>query len=188
VDAVLARALSKSGRRRFRSVAEFSAAFKEAAMAWGRANQPPPAAVAATDSGAHDVARKRRSRRRSGRVALGAAALGMAVFFVAERGPSRAVPVAQPIVHDEPPRGAPAAPAEPPVMQATDEPQADVFTATAPPRERADSEGSSEVRTRRPARIRAAAGERTTRPRSALSVDEDATMPPTMIEAQNLQP
>ena len=185
LDAVLARALAKSGRLRFRSVTDFAAAFRAAALAWGRANQP-VATVPATENGADDLARRRRLRRRNWNVGLGAAAMAIAVLLVVERSQPRNQPVrpAEPAARAEP-----APQAEPPVLEPIGDPQVTVLTANAQPRRRSDGDRPSEARRRRqPVRIRATEQATTSGPRSALTVDEDATMPPTEMAVHDLRP
>jgi len=181
VDAVLARALSKASRERFRSVAAFSEAFQSAALAWGRADKA-PATVAAMAGRGDARGRKMRWRRGMGRTALGAAALAITVFLVA---PSRTViaPQARPLV--TPPLAAVHVAAPPAV-----EPRIVVLTASATLPAQADRAGSFDTRMRatrtRDTRTRrsAARGHPAPRIRAAISVDEDATLPPTEIAAQ----
>ena len=185
VDAVLARALAKSGRERFRSITEFSEAFRAAALAWRRANQR--------------LAEQRlRSRRRISRVVLGAAATAIAIVVVVERGPTRLLAAgrarsamvtakfhsdrgqreqASPIRAES----QPVPPVESRVMQPIVAPQGTVLTASEPPLPRTDGDESTIARRRQPARSRPRSHATTSRQRSVPSVDEDATMPPTVI-------
>jgi len=207
VDVVLARALAKAGRRRFHSVTEFSDAFRKAALAWTHAN-PLLAAVPGLDISAHDLQGKPRLRRRNGRVALAAAAVVIAAVVLAGGSPRRLLATgrawsamaaatfrgarderaqASPSSRAESqpaPLAAPApqaAPApEPRVPEPPGDPQVTVLTSNAQASRRTDGDGSSEARPRRqPTRIRPTSQATTSRPRSALPVDEDATMPPT---------
>jgi hypothetical protein len=75
------------------------------------------------------------------------------------------------------------------VLEPIVDPQITVLTANAQPRRRSDGDRPSEARTRRqPVRIRATEHATTSRPRPALTVDEDATMPPTEIAVHDLRP
>jgi serine/threonine protein kinase len=161
VDAVLARALAKSGRERFRSVTDFSEALRAATRAWRQ-----------------DLERKRRSRRRVSRMVVGAAATAIAIVvaakFHSERGKAEQAS----------PRRAesrPVPPAESRVMQPAVAPQGTVLTVSEPPPPRTDDNESTVARARQPARSRPRSHATTSRPRSVLSVDEDATMPPSVI-------
>ena len=185
VDAVLARALAKSGRERYRSVTEFSEALRAAALAWRRANQ-------------RLAEQRRRSRRRISRVVLGAAATAIAIVVVVERGPTRLLAAgrarsamvtakfhsdrgqreqASPIRAES----QPVPPVESRVMQPVVEPQGTALTASEAPPPRADGDESATARTRQPARSRPRSHATISRQRSVPSVDEDATMPPTVI-------
>src|SRR4051812_30370125 len=70
---------------RFGSVTEFAEAFRAAASAWGRANQA-LAIVPGPDRRAIELERKRRLRRRNWRVAVGTAAMVVAIVLLAENG------------------------------------------------------------------------------------------------------
>jgi serine/threonine-protein kinase len=173
VDAVLARGLAKSNQQRFRSVTEFSEAFRAAALA-RRRNVERRASVPATDNGARDLERKARLRRRNWGVALGATvATTLAMSLVAGGSPSRLVAggrarsaavvskakdilpsMAAPRREEQP---VPAA--RPPVVEEIDDAPYTVPAATRHSRQRGV--------TSRPA---------TSRPRPAF-IDEDATMP-----------
>ena len=176
VDAVLARALAKSGRQRFRSVADFSEAFRAAALARGRAEP------ARGDRPGH--------RRPGGQSRTKADVAATQLDHGSGRGSDR---------HRHVPRGRkqPQNRHSQPtgrtnrrrrqnllrrqslaVVQQIVEPEVTVLTATAQPSRRTDGDGPSDARTRRqPARIRPTSHATTSRPRSALPVDEDATMP-----------
>ena len=173
VDAVLDRALAKSGAQRFGSVTEFSEAFRAAALARRRAH-PVEATVAPADSRSDDLARrerKRRSRRRWS-VTLGAAATVIAVFLVAERPPNgllaagrawsatvsakfRADDRERPLAFPSRLQSAPVPQAEAPKTQPTAEPHVVVFTATEPPPPQPDDRGLHAALKRQPARPRA---------------------------------
>jgi len=212
VDAVLARALAKSGSLRFRTVTDFSEAFRAAALAWGRANQP-VAAVPATDNRAVHRERKRGARRRNWSVGLGAAAMAIAILLVVQGSSTRLVAAGRAAAatvvarlhsdrgaraqssssrpQDQPVRPAEPAPrGEPPALEPIVDPQVTVLTANAQPRRRSDGDGSSEEarKRRQPVRIRATSQVTTSQSRSALTVDEDATMPPTEMAVHDLRP
>jgi serine/threonine-protein kinase len=199
VDAVLDRALSKSGAQRFDSVAEFSEAFRAAALAWGRA-KPVEATVPPADSRSDDLARRERKRRsqRGWSVTLGAAATVIAAFLVAERPPNRllaagrawSATVSAKFRPDDRERAqalpirlesAPVPRAESPKTPPAAEPQVVVFTATEPPPPQPNDRGLHAALKRQPARPRPPSSPKPSRPRSPLLVDEDATMPPTEI-------
>ena len=202
VDEALARALAKSSRRRFPIVTEFAEAFRAGAKVWQQANQA--LAVVPTGGKAGDVERTLRSRRRSWRWVLGATATVSAIFLVAERRPdrllaagrARAVMVAAKFRPDSGQRAqTPPGPAEnqavlpaaPSVVQEIVDPQVTaLIQGGSPPREAA-GRGSSVARTRQPARIRPGSRPTASRSRVALPVDEDATMPPSEITAEDLQ-
>jgi serine/threonine-protein kinase len=199
VDAVLSRALAKSGAQRFASVAEFSEAFRDAARAWSRdqpvtAPEPPVDDRVAPGTGRNE--RKRRSRRRWS-MALGAAAMMTAAFLVAERRPNRllaagsawsaAVSAKVRADHGErvqavpspPPSSVP--PADAPTAEPIAPPKVILLTASEPPPPRLDDRSSRVARTRQAARSRSTSAPKTARPRPLLPIDEDATMPPTEL-------
>jgi eukaryotic-like serine/threonine-protein kinase len=214
VDAVLARALAKSSRLRFRSVTEFAEAFRAAARVWGRASQR-QATAPATDSGVVDAERIRMLRRRRRKITVGAAVMAIAAFFVAASGPNRLftagrawsstlastfegarsdpeqgraeappVPNAEPVSQRESPQDPEAS-----VMQPIVEPQVVILTASAQSPRLSDGDGSSsEARLRRPVRTRSTSPATRSRPHVAKTVDEDATMPPTEIAAYEPRP
>jgi serine/threonine protein kinase len=188
VDAVLARALAKSGRLRFRSVADFSEAFRAAALAWGRANEP-VATVPATDNRASDLEAKPRLRRRNGRIALGAGAMVIAMVLLAVRSPNRLLAagraasamVAAKLRPDHGPRE-PVSSSRAPVSSSPPQNQPLLPAEAASPED-------PPVRTRpQPARIRPRSHATASRPRPALTVDEDATMPLTEMSGYERNP
>jgi tRNA A-37 threonylcarbamoyl transferase component Bud32 len=214
VDAVLARALAKSGRLRFRSVTDFSKALREAALAWGRAS-PRQATAPATDSGLVDAERIRMLRRRKRKITLGAAVTAIAAFFVAASGPNRLLTAGRAWsstlasrfdgARSDPEQGRAEAPPLPkaeavsqrespqhpeaPVMQPIVEPQAVMLTARAQSPRLSDGDGSSsEARSRRPVRTRSTSPATRSPPSLAKTVDEDATMPPTETTAYEPRP
>ena len=175
LDAVLARALAKSSRLRFRSITDFSTAFRAAARASSR-DQQRQAAVPATDG---DARRRRRSWRRNWRVALGVTAMAVALCLVAETRPNR-LPAG-----GRASSASLAAPrAEAPAVHALAGPQVTTLTAralttSAEPTRQTDGERAFRARTRPPARTRLASYTTRSRSRPALTLDDDATMPPT---------
>jgi serine/threonine protein kinase len=200
VDAVLGRALAKSGAQRFASVAEFSEAFREAARAWSpeqlvTAAEPPVDDRVGGDTGRNE--RKRRSRRRLS-MALGAAAMVTAAIFVAERRPNRLLAAGRDwsatvsskfrAEHGERVQAVPSPTpptALPPAGALTAEPIAQppviLLTASEPTPPRLEDRSSRLARTRQNARSRSTSASKTARPRPLLPLDEDATMPPTEL-------
>ena len=202
LDEALARALAKSSQQRFATVTEFAEAFRAAAEAWRPAN-PGQAAAGPADAGVRDVERRRPSRRRNLTLVLGGAATVIAVFLVAERGPKRLLaagraragnmvakfrpdsgqPAQAPPSH---PENQAALPADPLRAQEIVDPRVTVLIESgSPPREATGGE-SSVVQPRQPARLRPRSRPTAARPRVALPIDEDATMPPSEMTAQEL--
>lgn len=208
VDAALGRALAKSGAQRFDSVTEFSEAFAAAALASGRALAKSDASAPPAEGRSDDLDRRERKRRsrRKWSVTLGAAATVIAAFFVAERPPNRllaagrawSATVSARFRADDreraqawpsPPQSAPVPQAEAPKTEPIAAPQVVVFTPTDPPPPQPDDRGLHAALARRPARPRSMASSspktssapKTSRPRSALPADEDATMPLTEL-------
>jgi hypothetical protein len=201
LDAALARALAKSSRERFATVTEFAEAFRAAAEAWRRADQQPAADPTGGDVRGRE--RTRGSRRRNWTLVVGAAATVMAVFFAAERGPkqllaagrTRAVMMVAKLRPDsgqraEIPPSRPETqalrPADPPAAQEIVDPQVTLLIRSGAPLREAAGGGSSVAGTQKPARTRPRPRPTASRPRVALPVDEDATMPPSEMTAQEL--
>jgi serine/threonine protein kinase len=199
VDAVLDRALAKSGAQRFGSVTEFSEAFAAAALARRRAH-PVEATVPPADSRSDPLERRERRRRsrRKWSVTLGAAAMVIAAFLVAERPPNRLLAAGRawsatvsaklraddrerPLAFPSRLQSAPVPEPEAPKTQPSAEPQVVVFTASEPSPPQPDDRGLHAALKRQPARTRPPSSPKPSRPRSSLPVDEDATMPPTEI-------
>jgi serine/threonine protein kinase len=197
VDAVLARALAKSSRLRFRSVTDFAEAFRAAALAWARANRP-LVDLPATDGRTHVPERKPRLRQPNWRVALGAAAMAVAMFLVADTRPNLfltarrtwSATVAEKFRPDSGERDQSSANRldTRPVVHAEPAPQVTVLTVAAEPIRQTDSNASSHARTRPPVSTRPASHAAASRPRSALTVDDDATMPPTEFAGNETNP
>jgi eukaryotic-like serine/threonine-protein kinase len=206
VDAVLARALAKSGRQRFRTVTDFSDAFRGAALAWQRAQRRRAAAPPPIQAPGDGLGRKPRSPRRGWTMALGATATAIAIVAVAETGPTRllaagrarSAAVVSKLRPDRPrddggqpvsvrrAQGQPIPRAEPavtPQIMAPRlvDPEAAVVMASEQLAPRIEERASNVAPARRPARTRPTARPTTPRPRPVLPVDEDATMPPTEI-------
>ncbi len=196
VDAVLARALAKASRRRFRSVTDFANAFRAAALAWAYASQP-QATVPDIDRETYDAERTRGLRRRRRKIALGVAAVGIAAFLVAGSGPNSFLAagrawsstLAARFNSDRsgPERASPGRSETPPVHEPEPVLQREPARQAETPVMQPILEAKAVVLTRTPERGRSMPRTTSSRPQPAPMVDEDATMPPTET-AHELQP
>jgi serine/threonine-protein kinase len=184
VDAVLARAMSREGARRFASVAAFADAFRAAASG-------PPAEVASLPTSDRSPAARAgrwRHRRRNARLGFAAAAVIAITSFLgtgaADRAPARQPsPVGAATARDVPGLAAEVAP---PAALEPSLPAEPVLTAATAPDDAAPPD--ARVRPPRPRTVRASRDDRphwtipTAQPRRspppALAPDEDATLPP----------